>query len=154
MLWACKGIVMTYRLNRLLLIFMIAVLTGCQQATPTASPPDSTAASPTLAPIRTSTPAAALPSKAEFQDYLSIGSINRMELSPDGKSLALLTGSGLRVYDFATFAPLWEDLSIGARYDDYWLAWSPDGAHVAATVALQTIVWDAATGERKWEITT
>lgn len=76
-----------------------------------------------------------------------------MALSPDGKSLALLTASGVRVYDFETLEPLWEDLSSYARYYDYWLSWAPDGAHLAAQMASGVLIWNAETGERTWEIT-
>src|SRR5258708_6071313 len=74
---------------------------------------------------------------------LGTGSLERVELSPGGKRVAVAGSAGVTVYDASNFKPLWAGRSSWVSA----MKWSPDGKKLAAGSRTGTIlVWDSLSG--------
>src|SRR5258708_25267414 len=74
---------------------------------------------------------------------LGTGSLERVELSPDSKRIAVAGSAGVTVYDASSLKPLWAGRTSWVSA----MKWSPDGKKLAAGSRTGTIlVWDSLSG--------
>jgi WD40 repeat protein len=128
--------------SALIRIGVLAGLLAACQLVPTAAP---------ISPLETESltvtstlPPPAVPSRIELLTQLTIGKINRMALSPDGSRLAVVSASGLYLYQETTLELIWGSATSSGVTQ---VIWSADGSWLGGVIEPNTLAaWDAHTG--------